>query len=40
MFFHDVKNKKDLDEIKFIFSKLKQFKYIYIFNFQADILHI
>ena len=38
-FFRDVKDKKDLGQVKVIFGKLKQFKYIYILYFLADILH-
>ena len=38
-FFRDVKDKKDFGQMKFIFAKLKQFKYIYILYFLADILH-
>ena len=38
-FFCDVKDKKNLGHMKFAFSKLKQFKYIYILYFLADILH-
>ena len=37
--FRDVKDKKDFGQIKFVFVKLKQFKYIYILYFLADILH-
>jgi len=37
--FCDVKEKKDVGQEKLIFAKLKQFKYIYILYFLADILH-
>ena len=35
----DVKDKKTLVKWSLFFVKLKQFKYIYILYFQADILH-
>ena len=34
-----MKDKKNLGQMKFVFAKLKQFKYIYILYFLADILH-
>lgn len=38
-FFRDVKNKKYLGQMNFFYSKLKQFKYIYILYILVDILH-
>ena len=38
-FFCNVKERNDLDYTKLDFSKLKQFKYIYILYFLADIVH-